>query len=516
MSTEIYNSIYNSIFLHGFRATGKSTIGKLLAKQLDWKYVDMDEELEKRAGMTIPELTKNGTDWKQMRQMESELFTELIGTTNLVVSTGGGVCVNDIIDKDGQTFGQINTKIAQQSKNTLHIVLTAYIDTIINRIKKDELAKIETTRPILDEQKAKQVQVNLKQYPEDEKKQKEILVKEILEDVVAAYTVRKPLYEKISPYIIHTDFLSPDQVVQEILHIFNQNYQNHQNNMINTTSTDNITAKTKICIIIGDPVEHSLSPQIHNAAYRKLGIDRDFVFVAARTKLEDLKDVVQAVRAMGIRGLTCTTPHKLEVMKYLDWIDPVAQKIGAVNTVVNDDGILKGYNTDWLGVVVPLQKITNLQDKKVALIGAGGAARAIAYGLVENGAILKIYNRTLSKAEELAKELGCWAGSLDELAEIIDAEIIINATSIGMGEQQEKLPIDKAIIRSHHICFDIVYNPYETKFLQVAKTKGATIIHGIEMLLHQGMAQFTYYTGKEAPEEVMRQTLLECFGLAAN
>ncbi len=503
---------YNSIFLHGFRATGKSTVGKLLAKQLGWKYVEMDEELEKRAGMTILKLTKNGTDWQQMRKMESELFAELVGTPDLVVSTGGGVCTNDIVAKDGQTFGQINMKIAQQSTNTLHIVLTAYIDTIISRIKKDELAKIETTRPILNEQKAQQVQANLQQYSDDTKKQKEILVREILEDAAAMYVARKPLYEKISPHIIHTDFLLPDQVVKEILNIFNQKNQD----MINTIPAHNITAKTKICIIVGDPVEHSLSPQMHNAAYRQLGIDGDFVFVAARTKLEDLKDAVQAVRVMGIRGLTCTIPHKLEVMKYLDWIDPVAQKIGAVNTVVNDDGVLKGYNTDWLGAIIPLQKVTSLQDKKVALIGAGGAARAIAYGLVENGAILKIYNRTLSKAEELAKELGCWACSLDELTEITDAEIIINATSIGMGEQQDELPVDKAIIRSHHICFDIVYNPYETKFLQVAKAKGATIIHGIEMLLHQGMAQFTYYTGKEAPEEVMRQTLLECLGLTTN
>src|SRR3990167_2361987 len=146
-----------------------------------------------------------------------------------------------------------------------------------------------------------------------------------------------------------------------------------------------ISGKTKMCIIIGDPVEHSLSPAMHNAAYKALGIDDQFVFTAAHVNVKDVKKVVDAVRVMGIRGLTCTIPHKIEVMKYLDEIDPIAQKIGAVNTVVNDNGILKGYNTDWLGTVTPLEKIITLNDKNVALIGAGGVARACGYGLVKRG-----------------------------------------------------------------------------------------------------------------------------------
>lgn len=275
-----------------------------------------------------------------------------------------------------------------------------------------------------------------------------------------------------------------------------------------------INAKTKMCIIIGDPVEHSLSPKMHNTAYRALGIDDQFVFTAARVDPQNVGEVVQAVRVMGIRGLTCTVPHKMEVMQYLDWIDPVAEKIGAVNTVVNDDGTLKGYNTDWLGTVTPLEKVTKLQGKKVALIGAGGAARAMAYGVVERGGFLKIYNRTLAKAQELAEELGCWAGSLDELEEIKDADIIINSTSIGMGDLVDELPVAENLIQPHHICFDAVYVPYETKFLQVAKAKGAKIIHGIDMLLYQGTAQFTYYTNHEAPQEVMQKSLHEHFGVS--
>ena len=130
-----------------------------------------------------------------------------------------------------------------------------------------------------------------------------------------------------------------------------------------------------MCIIIGDPVEHSLSPVMHNAAYEALRIDDQFVFTAARVDIKHVRQVVEAVRVMGIRGLTCTIPHKIEVMKYLDEIDETAKKIGAVNTVVNHNGVLKGYNTDWLGVATPLERITTLKGKRAAVVGAGGAAR---------------------------------------------------------------------------------------------------------------------------------------------
>jgi shikimate dehydrogenase len=274
-----------------------------------------------------------------------------------------------------------------------------------------------------------------------------------------------------------------------------------------------ISGKTKICLIIGDPVEHSLSPKMHNAAYKALGIEDQFVFVAAKVKVENVKDVIKAVRVMGIRGLTCTIPHKLEVMKYLDQIDPVAKKIGAVNTVVNNHGVLKGYNTDWLGTVIPLEQKTALKNKKVALIGAGGAARAIAFGIVEKEAKLKIYNRTLSKAKKLASELKVEAGSLDRLNEVKQVNIIINATSLGMKPLENQTPIPEKYFSKGQIIMDAVYVPYKTKLLKQAEKKGCKIIPGIEMLLHQGTAQFTIYTKRQAPEKVMLKALLGHFGL---
>lgn len=270
-----------------------------------------------------------------------------------------------------------------------------------------------------------------------------------------------------------------------------------------------ITAKTNVCMIIGDPVEHSLSPQIHNAAYKALGIDDQFVFVAAHVKPEDLAQTLSGVRAMHIRGLTCTIPHKTTVMHYLDAIDETARKIGAVNTIVNENGKLTGYNTDWLGVVTPLEKVTTIKDKKVAVIGAGGAARAVVYGIFKHGGKVTIFNRTIKKAKQLAEEFGCAYAANDDFAIIKDMDIIFNATSVGLDAKKDETPLPKVFITNNHIVFDAIYVPYETQLLKDAKEKGAQVIHGLEMLLYQGMAQFQLYTNQIAPEDVMRKLLME-------
>lgn len=269
-----------------------------------------------------------------------------------------------------------------------------------------------------------------------------------------------------------------------------------------------LSARNKICIIIGDPVDHSLSPAMHNAAYEKLGIDNEFVYLGANVKINEVKNAVQAMRSLHFRGLTCTMPHKIEVMKYLDKIDPVAKKIGAVNTVVNEDGILTGYNTDWLGVVAPLEKLISLRGKKIAVFGAGGAARAILYGVLKKKAKVTIFNRTLEKAQELAKEFGCLGSGLDELDEITNFDIIINSTSVGMKPLENQTPIPVNYLTGKQIVFDIVYVPYETRLLHEAEKRGAKIIRGIEMLLYQGVTQFGLYTNRKAPVEVMRKVLL--------
>jgi len=178
-----------------------------------------------------------------------------------------------------------------------------------------------------------------------------------------------------------------------------------------------------------------------------------------------------------------------------------------VNSIVSENGILKGYNTDWLGVLTPLEKLTTLEEKKVAIIGAGGAARAIVYALSVKGAKVTIYNRTFDKAQTLAEEFGGEARTMNEIAEVRNADIIINATAIGMHPTENESLVPKEYITNKHIVFDVIYEPFETKLLLDAKEKGATIIHGLEMLLYQGTAQFELFTGQKAPEDIMRKVL---------
>lgn len=273
----------------------------------------------------------------------------------------------------------------------------------------------------------------------------------------------------------------------------------------------NITAQTKICMIIGDPVEHSLSPLMHNAGYETLGIDREFVYVGAHVRPTYLDEAVRGFRGLNIHGISVTIPHKTTIIDYIDAIDETAQKIGAVNTIVNEEGILKGTNTDWLGVVIPLEKVTEIKDKTVALLGAGGAARSVVYGILKQGGRVTIFNRTVETAKQLADEFSCEYASFDEFEKVKNMEIIFNATSVGLHPNENQTPLPKEYITDKHIIFDAIYSPYETQLLKDAKEQGATIIHGLEMLLYQGIAQFKLFSGHEAPEDVMRKVLSSSF-----
>lgn len=268
-----------------------------------------------------------------------------------------------------------------------------------------------------------------------------------------------------------------------------------------------ITAKTTICIILGDPVGHSLSPQIHNAAYKALGIDNEFVYIASRVTPVNLKSAIDAIRALEIKGATITIPHKTNAMEYVDKIEQTAEKIGAINTIVNNNGKLIGINTDWIGVITPLEAVTSLENKKVAVIGAGGFAHAAVFATTSKKAQVKIYNRTAKKAQELASRFHCESGSLEQIDEIKHADIIINATPVGM--KTDASIITDEVLRKNQIVFDAVYVPYETSLIKMAREKGATVIHGSELLLFQGAAQFELFTGKKAPVDVMRETIRE-------
>jgi len=278
-----------------------------------------------------------------------------------------------------------------------------------------------------------------------------------------------------------------------------------------------ISAKTRLCAVIGDPVEHSLSPEIHNSAFTESGLD--FAYVAFHVRKGDIERAVSGMRALGIRGLSVTIPHKVNIVPFLDHIDEVARNIGSINTVVNDEGYLVGYSTDGLGALRALQaEACDPAGRAVLLLGSGGAARAIAFSLatltpppavtilgVEQDELLKL-ERDLRKRTSLLVSAALLSDdALKEASQ--SSSLIVNATPVGMTPHVDHTVIPSELIRPDHSVFDIVYTPFETRLLRETKTAGALAIPGIGMFVHQAAIQFELWTGKPAPLGVMTETV---------
>ncbi len=269
----------------------------------------------------------------------------------------------------------------------------------------------------------------------------------------------------------------------------------------------------KHCIIIGTPVTHSLSPAMHTAGYNALGIEHEFSFTYQDVKPGELEGVMRALRArMDIRGITVTMPHKESVMPYLDEIDPVARQIGAVNSIVIQEGRWTGHNTDWYGIATPLShaqaEYSSPEKDSALIIGVGGAAKAAAYALKRSGyRKILVTNRTIESGKQFAKQYGLTFVSNTELAEC-DFDLILNATPIGMGDLVEMSPCAMDLLHAEMIVFDTIYHPRDTRLLQDAARAGAITIPGWQMLLYQGVKQFELYTGIPAPLDAMRKILL--------
>ena len=272
-----------------------------------------------------------------------------------------------------------------------------------------------------------------------------------------------------------------------------------------------IDADTRLNCLIGKPARHSLSPVMHNAAFEALEMNK--VYLAFEP--ENLKKAMEALKELGVKGFNITMPFKVEVMKYLDRVDLMAKKIGAVNTVVEEKGLLVGYNTDGIGAIESLKKAFrgNLKGKKVLLLGAGGAGRAIAFHLKEEKADVMIADRNALKAIRLAKALGMKSIPLQSLKSLDGFGIIINASPAGMKPKTRETPVPAKLLMEELIVFDIVYEPPETRLLREAKKAGCTTINGLEMLLNQGFETFRLFTGVKAPEEVMREAVMKAVEL---
>jgi shikimate dehydrogenase len=265
-----------------------------------------------------------------------------------------------------------------------------------------------------------------------------------------------------------------------------------------------IDGHTKIFGILGRPVAHSLSPAMHNAAFGHLKINA--VYVAF--PVTDLAPSVAGLKGLGIGGVSVTIPFKEEIIPLLDEIDPQAAKIGAVNTVVNRHGRLTGYNTDWVGAMTALTAKISLKGRHVLILGAGGASRAIAYAIIQAGGRVTLTDVDMGRAEALGRDLGAEAISPEAL-ETCPATILVNATPVGMTPDLEGIPINPDLLGRFDVVMDIVYQPLTTRLLKEAEARGVATIDGLQMLIHQGAAQFLLFTGQAAPTEVMAQAAYE-------
>jgi len=266
---------------------------------------------------------------------------------------------------------------------------------------------------------------------------------------------------------------------------------------------EQVDAATRVYGVAGDPVVHSLSPAIMNAAFRRENVNAVYLTLHAKT----LKDLLTCIRGIPLHGISVTMPYKEAILKHLDNTDSHTAKIGACNTIVRaQDGKLYGFNTDAAGVVRPLERrLPTLEGAKILVLGAGGAARAAVFGLKERGCEVYILNRTTGPAKKLARQARVRTVKRSDLKKL-SFDVIVNATPVGMGNTRET-PLQEHEINARYV-FDMIYDPAETRLLKLARERGAQVIPGIEMFVQQAARQFEIWTGKPAPGDEMLRTVL--------
>ena len=269
------------------------------------------------------------------------------------------------------------------------------------------------------------------------------------------------------------------------------------------SAKDSRLPQPSVFAILGYPVGHSLSPQMHNTAFSAVGYNG--IYIALES--EHITPIADGLRTFGFQGASITIPHKVAIMDFLDELDGNAAKIKAVNTVVNRNGRLTGHNTDGSGAVQALAEKTALKDAEVAIIGAGGAARAIGFAVVAAGGRVTIVNRSTATGEKLADDLGANFLPLTG-CEKIQCQVLINATPVGMKPDTGGMPVPKTLLEIDMVVMDIVYNPLKTKLLKTAAEIGCTTVDGVAMLVYQGAKQFELWTGLAAPTDIMRMAVL--------
>ena len=274
----------------------------------------------------------------------------------------------------------------------------------------------------------------------------------------------------------------------------------------------------KLCYIVGYPVEHSMSPAMHNAAFKALGLDAEYRM--APVEPGQLGAFIEHLRESDVMGASVTIPHKVEVMRHIDDIDETARAIGAVNTVVHTDDVLNGYNTDATGGVKALtEAYGGLEGSNVTILGAGGASRAITYGVSRVECMVTVLNRGVDRARSLVEDLRPTAsaelsyGALNQLPAFIEGtDVLINTTSVGMSPNSSDSPVPEGLLHGGLFVYDVIYNPMKTRLLRDAEKKGAGVLSGVRMLVYQGAEAFKMWTGAEPPIDLMQRVVEERLG----
>ncbi|HXW98498.1 MAG TPA: shikimate dehydrogenase, partial [Methanomicrobiales archaeon] len=450
------------VVLTGFRGTGKTTVGKILAAKLGLPFVDTDRLIEDRVGRKIPRVFREEGEIG-FRRMEREAIASLPGGDS-VVSAGGGAVIDPV-------------NVENLRRGSLVFLLQAGEETLSARIGMSDRPSL-TGRPVAEE------------------------VGELLRE-------RRPAYLRAADFCVSTESATPEEVADLIEGILRDGpampghreaglaliekipMDGGEREVLASVLSRKAGVPLGLCGIAGYPCSHSRSPVLWNRLFARYDLPYHY------TALEwpDIGEIVGAARNLGFRALSVTIPFKERVMPFLDAIDPEAREIGAVNTVVQCGGVLRGYNTDWVGIRTPVE---DLGGARAVVLGAGGAAAAAVYALRSLNMEVTVLNRTEENAVRLAARFGVHAGPLSSFRDI-HPDLVVNATSVGMDPDRSSL-LAAGDLEKEMTVFDLVYTPPETPLLAIARSAGCRVIAGTEMFIHQAREQFFHVTGIRVPE----------------
>ena len=455
------------IVLCGFRGTGKTEVGRVLSHLLDLPFTDTDMQIEQASGMTIHEMMRTHGE-AHFRERERHIIASL-GPEDAVISTGGGAVMDPV-------------NVERLRRGSVMVLLEADEKAIRERIER-------STRPPLT-------------------------TLPLREEIRMLLTAREPFYVSASDICINTQGKNSNEVALAIAHFLSNgdNSPATRGQVVRFLETSGMDAPelaearelltgdaynpvNRFYAITGDPCMHSRSPPLFNALFARYGIPAFYT----RLQHPDSGAVMHLARELPMKGLSVTIPHKTAIMAGLDRIDHHAAKIGAVNTVVFCGRRAYGFNTDWIGIREPVR---DLRGARAVVIGAGGAAAAAVYALMDLQMEVTVLNRTAERAEDLARRLGSHSAPLSAFG-TLTPDLVVNATSVGM-DPDRRTPVPKELLSKGMTVFDLVYTPPDTTLIRDARAAGCRTIPGTEMFIRQACAQFRHFTGIEVPVDLAR------------